>query len=369
MTAAQCSFTANFRQAAISPSDFVNLPAEVLLDAMKSLNEAEEHDMHISEAGVLHTSTPRTALKNAVSQEQHKVQPQRMLMHATAFSREWDNFDFAFNDVYTKTMLFCMQVSPTTAVAMATVMNIAIETVNAVAETAMNTVNRITKISLQQLQAVGEGNSHSLGSFNSLPVHLSSVSQRDMREQAHLVMQQMVPTSAAVHRAPAPPSGQLVAAGQKFAVCAPGSLQQHGQFLDVGGTVGRFKGEAILGVDLHGGSLSIRDELKGFRQAGLGRTGARSAPVFQRGPPVPSRGGLGFVADINHPKTAFTAHDMRRRATESPILEEESPFMGNALANAHQSAPPFRGATELTLSRLRTHMHWLSHLAAKNGLH
>ncbi|KAK9915782.1 hypothetical protein WJX75_004084 [Coccomyxa subellipsoidea] len=217
---------------------------------LKALDDAEKHDMHTPEAGVLHTS---------------------------------GSFHIPPTD------------ASDTAVAMATVMSVAIETVNAVAETAMNTVNHITRVSLEHLQSVGH--TSSLASYRSIPVPYNSAYQGPWEDKMPLSRQHSLATSADARSFRAPTANQ------------------------------------------------------NFRQAGIGRRGAGSAPIFHRGGNGPPRGPLSFQADIAHPKAAG---DTRQRSLAPSARREEARFEPARLGDAHESAPPFAGRKRVKVPPLWT---------------
>ncbi len=180
-----------------------------------------------------------------------------------------------------------MQDSTDTAAAMATVMSVAIETVNAVAETAMNTVNRITKVSLEQLQSANGLNNH-----RSVPVPFSRrTHQSPWDDSAPLSRQRSLATSADARSFwAAPAAGQLAAFQQRPAV---GKQPRQQEALPGKGVYLQDIPVSSLSLSAEGqqhGGFSIKGELQNLRQAGLGRSGAGSAPAFLRGKPqVPER--------------------------------------------------------------------------------
>jgi hypothetical protein len=66
---------------------------------------------------------------------------------------------------------------------MTTVMNVAIETVNTVVETALGTINRISSITLEQLQATGQLTAkYNVSGFRSTPPFLRHPAESDWEE-------------------------------------------------------------------------------------------------------------------------------------------------------------------------------------------
>ena len=238
-----------------------------------------------------------------------------------------------------------MQDAPDTVAAMATVMSVAIETVNLVAETAMNTVNRITRVSLEQLQSVGH--TSSLASHRSVPVPFSGALQGPWEDKTPLSRHRSPATSADARSFRALTANQLAPFQQRPAAGPqPWPLPQHDS-LPAQGAIPEDTTVSLLS-EAQRGKFSIEGELQNFRQAGLGRRGAGSAPIFCRtgtGPPGvgPPGGPLSFQADIAHPNAALAAGDARRSTLAPPGQREQAQFKLAALGDPHGSAPPFAG--------------------------
>lgn len=221
---------------------------------------------------------------------------------------------------------------------MANVMSVAIETVNAVAETAVNTVNRITRVSLEHLQSVGH--TSSLASHRSIPVPYNGVYQGPWEDKMPLSRQHSLATSADARSFRAPTANQVAPFQQRPAGPQPWPLLQQDPSPAQRGIP---EDTAVLPLtEAQRRNFSIEGELQNFRQAGIGRRGAGSAPIFHRGGNGPPRGPLSFQADIAHPKAAG---DTRQRSLASSARREEARFEPAGLGDAHKSAPPFAGVS------------------------
>ncbi len=221
-----------------------------------------------------------------------------------------------------------MQDTPESATAMTDIMSVAIETVNECAQTAMTTVNRITQISLEQLQAAGH-----TGSLKSYPLANSS------RIEGDLYSQHNVPLSEDIH----PPTSDhpLAPPHQNLVVKARQGPTPYHNAMAAMETAAEDASASMLAAKGRNRGFSLEGELHSFRQAGLGRRGAGSEPPFRRGP----RGEpISFGADIPHPSARLTAEEMRRRALGQPLQRRDTPaLLGGAALSMQKSAPPLPG--------------------------
>ncbi|BDA44002.1 hypothetical protein COCOBI_05-1860 [Coccomyxa sp. Obi] len=262
--------------------DLPDADSTLSVQYLRTLDDAENHDMHTSGAGVLHTSLSI-----------HTTEPPSTNLHRVLSPR---------GD------------TPETARAMADVMSVAIETVNECAQTAMTTVNRITQISLEQLQAASH--TSGLSTLKSSPLAVSSPFQGD------LYSQHSVPLSADIH----PPTSvhPLAPSQQRLVVRARPAPPPHHDAIAAMRTAAGNASASMLAARARDSGFSLEGELHSFRQAGLGRRGAGSEPPFRRGP---TGGPMSFGADIPHPSARLTAEEMRRRALHQPLQRRDTPAM------------------------------------------